>query len=120
MIRNLVLAFCLLVSQANAAEIGVASTFYDRHVACAPYRINPYKVMGIAHKTLPCGTAVEVTNLYNNRKANATVVDLGPCTTVFCRTQMPARIRKRLFDLLPMVEKAIGSNGLAIVRVVVR
>jgi hypothetical protein len=45
------------------------------------------------------------------------VVDLGPCTTVFCRTKMPARIRKRLFDLLPMVAKAIGSDGLTTVKV---
>ena len=120
MIRLIGLAIILLATQAGAAEVGIASTFYDRHVACAPFRINPYKVMGIAHKTLPCGTAVEVTNMRNGKTARAVVVDLGPCTTVFCRTRLPARIRKRRFDLLPMVERAIGSDGLALVRVTTR
>ena len=120
MIRTAGLAFILLAAQAGAAEVGIASTFYDRHVACAPFRINPYKVMGIAHKTLPCGTTVEVTNVRNGRTASAVVVDLGPCTTVFCQTRLPARIRKRRFDLLPLVAKAVGSSGLALVRVTAR
>ena len=118
MIRLIGLAIILLATQAGAAEVGIASTFFDRIVACPPYHINPYKIMGIAHKTLPCGTKVEITNIRNGKKASAQVVDLGPCTTVFCRTRMPARIRKRSFDLLPMVERAIGSDGLALVKVV--
>lgn len=116
---RLLVVLCVLIfaSQVQAAEVGIASTFFDSRIACPPYRINPYKVMGIAHKTLPCGTAVEVTNVRNGKKAHAVVVDLGPCTTVYCKTKMPARIRKRLFDLLPMVAKAIGSDGLTTVRV---
>ena len=116
----LIFVFIESLTAIYGAEVGIASSFNDSHVACAPYRINPYKVMGIAHRTLPCGTKVEITNIRNGRKVNAQVVDLGPCTAAFCRTKMPARIRKRLFDILPMVEKAIGSNGLVLVSVVVR
>lgn len=105
---------------ATAAEIGVASTFYDRVIACPPYRIDPYRVLGAAHKTLPCGTMVEVTNRNNGRKVIVRIVDLGPCTTPHCQATAPARVKKRIFDLLPMAARAIGSDGLAMVSLVVK
>ncbi len=105
----------MLALPAEAAEIGIASTFYDKRVACAPYRINPYKTIGIAHKTLACGTLVEITNPLNGRKTNARVLDRGPCTTAGCQRTAPLRVKKRKFDLLPLVASSIGSNGLATV-----
>ena len=121
-----IVGWCILIaiiylagqSEVHAQEVGVASTFSDRIVACPPKRINPHTVMGIAHRTLPCGTRVEVTNLYNGRKVVAMVVDLGPCTTWYCQHRMPKRIRLRKFDLLPPVARAIRSSGLVKVSVV--
>lgn len=113
------LTFSLLVTQAWGAELGIASTFNDRRVSCAPFRIDPYRVMGAAHRTLPCGTRVEVTNRLNGRKAVARIIDLGPCSTRHCHRTNP-RARKRIFDMLPMVARAIGSTGLTPVALVVR
>jgi hypothetical protein len=97
------------------AEIGIASTFYDREIACSTKRINPYKTWGIAHKTLPCGTMVEIENLKTHKKIIVPIMDVGPCTSGQCQAGQTAayrRARKRKFDLLPMVAKAIGSDGL--------
>ncbi len=113
MIRILVL--CLLVLPAEAAEIGIASTFFDRIIACPPKRIDPYKAWGIAHKTLPCGTIVEIENVRTHKKVLTVVLDIGPCTSAVCQAGQTAaykRAKKRKFDLLPRVAKAIGSSGL--------
>lgn len=104
-------------TQCQAAETGIASVFWDKEVACIAHKINPYKVWGIAHRTLPCGTIVEITNKINGKKIKAPVVDRGPCTTEYCLTKMPKRIRSRIIDMLPEVAKAIGSSGLTPVAV---
>lgn len=110
----LIILFVTLPSKAQ--EIGIASTFYDTIVACPPKRINPYKTWGIAHKTLPCGTMVEIENLSNRKKVTVPVIDRGPCTSAECRAGTTAayrRARTRKFDLLPQVASGLGSNGLA-------
>lgn len=115
MIRFIGSVCILLALPAEAAEIGIASTFYDRHIACPPKRIDPYKAWGIAHKTLPCGTIVELENIRTHKKVLTVVLDIGPCTSVECqagRTAAYKRAKKRKFDLLPRVAKAVGSNGL--------
>lgn len=109
-----------LASQARSAEVGIASVFADRIVACPPYRINPYKVFGAAHKTLPCGTLVEVTNKLNGRSVVVPIVDKGPCTTAHCNSTMPRRVRSRIFDMLPLVARKLGSTGLTPVRLIVQ
>lgn len=90
----------LLPAASYATEIGIASEFADWRVYCPPYVINPYKVIGAAHRTLPCGTVVEVTNLRNGRKAEAKIVDHGP------------HIKGRIFDMLPLLSNLIRSDGL--------
>lgn len=113
--RHTILVVGLLIATASPAmSADMASTFDDRRVACAPFRINPYAVMGIAHRTLPCGTRVELTNVATGRAVKATVVDLGPCSSGKC----PLRVRLRKWDLLPPVARALGSGGL--VRVVAK
>ena len=111
-----VITILFVTLPSKAQEIGIASTFYDRIVACPPKYINPYKTWGIAHKTLPCGTLVEVENLANRKKVIAPVIDRGPCTSLDCvagTTAAYRRARERKFDLLPMVADGIQSTGLA-------
>lgn len=117
---SLVALLILAASPAWSAEVGIASVFYDRIIACPPYRIDPYKTVGAAHKTLPCGTLVEVVNKLNGRRITVPIVDKGPCTTVHCQTSMPKRVRARIFDMLPRVAQALGSSGLTPVALTVK
>lgn len=81
-------------------EHGIASEFSDRVVACAPFRINPRVVHGVAHRTLPCGTRLRIVNRNNGRQVKTVVVDQGP------------HRRGRIVDLLPLVARALGTTGL--------
>jgi rare lipoprotein A len=69
--KSLVLAAvgaALIVSSASAQELGIAS-----------YYTNPWHPgMIAAHKTLPFGSHVRVTNLDNGRSTVVTIVDRGP------------------------------------------
>lgn len=106
------LVILLLASgPAIAADRGVASTFNDRVVACPPYRFNP-DLLGAAHRTLPCGARVRVTNEHNGRSVVVTIIDLGPCASEACKRSQP-RAHSRLIDLYPRAAQAIGSTGLA-------
>lgn len=58
-----------------------------------------------AHKTLPFGTRVRVTNMRNGRSVVVVVVDRGPF------------IRGRIIDLTPAGARALGFSGLAPVKV---
>ena len=72
MIKHILVASVALTgavgSKAKADEYGVATYYY-----------NPYHGGLIAaHKTLPFGTHVRVTNLDNGRSTVVTIVDRGP------------------------------------------
>jgi rare lipoprotein A len=54
-----------------------------------------------AHKTLPFGTMVRVTNTRNNRSVVVRINDRGPF------------VRGRVIDLTPAGARAIGMSGLA-------
>ena len=54
-----------------------------------------------AHKTLPFGTMVRVTNTRNNRSVVVRINDRGPF------------VRGRVIDLTPAGAHAIGMSGLA-------
>jgi rare lipoprotein A len=54
-----------------------------------------------AHKTLPFGTMVRVTNRHNNRSVVVRINDRGPF------------VRGRVIDLTPAGARAIGFSGLA-------
>lgn len=89
--------FVGLSSVASAAELGKASYYYrsrnDGLIA--------------AHRSLPFGTQVRVTNLDNGRSAVVKIVDRGPF------------IRGRIIDLSVAAANALGFRqaGLAHVRV---
>jgi rare lipoprotein A len=90
-------------------EVGVASwygeDFHGKLTATGDV-YNMYKLTA-AHKTLPLGTVVEVTNLENGRKVDLTINDRGPF------------VDDRLIDLSYGAAKTLGSvdKGLAKVRV---
>ena len=64
-------------------------------------RICPCRRFTAAHRTLPFGTWVEVTNIRTGRSVIVRINDRGPF------------IAGRIIDLTPAGAKAIGSDGLA-------
>jgi rare lipoprotein A len=98
----LVLAGAAIPSKAE--EHGVAS-HYDtpQKVACGG-RLN-VRALTAAHKTLPCGTRVTVTNKRNGRSVVVRINDRGPY------------IRGRIIDLTPAGAQALGFKGLASVAI---
>ena len=64
-------------------------------------RICPRRQLTAAHRTLPFGTRVLVTNVSSGRSVVVRINDRGPY------------IAGRIIDLTPAGAKAIGSNGLA-------
>lgn len=93
---------------ANSAEVGTAS-FYARRfhgrTTASGVRYDPAQMLA-AHRTLPFGTRVRVTNLENRRTVVVTVVDRGPFR------------RGRIIDLSRSAARELGfvREGLAEVR----
>ena len=86
-----VLGAALFTTAASADERGVAS-----------YYTNPYHPgMIAAHKSLPFGTRVQVTNRHNGRSVVVRVNDRGPF------------VRGRVIDVTPAAASALGFSGLA-------
>jgi hypothetical protein len=75
-----------------------ATTFND--IQCASGTC-PTNQLGIAHRTWPLGSKVEVCNTNNNQCAVATVIDRGPAEWLTNRT----------IDANPALTNAIGLNG---------
>lgn len=93
---------------ADSAEVGTAS-FYARRfhgrTTASGVRYDPARMLA-AHRTLPFGTRVRVTNLENRRSVVVTVVDRGPFR------------RGRIIDLSRSAARELGfvREGLAEVR----
>ena len=90
-------AIFLAVSQAHASWIGRASFYHHPR----------YGGLIAAHRTLPFGTRLLVTNLGNGRSVTVVVVDRGPF------------IRNRLLDVSTSAAEALDFKraGLAVVKV---
>ena len=61
-------------------QIGIASYYgkkFHRKLTANGQKFNMYKVSA-AHKTLPLGTRIRVTNLKNGRSLTMTIIDRGP------------------------------------------
>ncbi len=91
----------ILHSPAMSAELraGIASVYSNEKTANGEYAYASR--LTAAHKTLPFGTMVEVTNLKNGRRVIVRINDRGPY------------IKGRVIDLTPAGARAIGSDGLA-------
>jgi len=119
---------------APRAEVGLAAVYGypgDRldngHHACRALLTRRHglkwwqqaKARGIAHRTLPCGTRVELYDLRTSRRASAVVVDRGPHGQVLPDGRWTARRQLRpgarwrgIVDLLPPVAAQLRLRGL--------
>ena len=90
--------FCYSSFQARA-ESGIASVYSGEKTANGEYaHATAYTA---AHRTLPFGTFVEVTNTRTGRSVIVRINDRGPF------------IRGRIIDLTPAAASSIGFSGLA-------
>ncbi|MGB6535652.1 MAG: septal ring lytic transglycosylase RlpA family protein [Xanthobacteraceae bacterium] len=88
-----------------SAQSGIASV-YSGGVTAEGGRASP-RSLTAAHRTLPFGTLVQVTNRRNGRSVVVRIDDRGPF------------VRGRIIDLTPAGAHALGFSGLARVTVTV-
>lgn len=105
MARRLAIAFCgaALVfagSMSALAESGIASVYaYSGTKTASGERSNPGGFTA-AHRTLPFGTQVRVTNKRNGQSVVVRINDRGPF------------VRGRVIDVTPAAARALGFSGL--------
>lgn len=111
-LTGLAVASILLVGLAGAAtagerwqgETGIAATYSDKSGKTNSGEAFDPKKMTAAHRTLPFGTMVSVTNTQNGRSVVVRINDRGPFT------------RGRVIDVSPAAARALGFSGLAPVK----
>ncbi len=101
---KLLFAFTLLVSTVGytvsaSAQSGIASVYTGGRTASGE-RLSP-GALTAAHRTLPFGTMVRVTNNRTGRSVVVRINDRGPF------------VRGRVIDLTPGAAQALGFSGLA-------
>lgn len=101
----LIAAIPISSSLAAATQTGIASVYSDEQTANGEYA--HASALTAAHRTLPFGTMVKVTNTQTDRSVVVRINDRGPY------------IRGRVIDLTPAGARAIGSSGLAPVKLTV-
>ena len=99
------LAILCSASLQARAESGIASVYSNEKTANGEYA--HATALTAAHRTLPFGTFVEVTNTRTGRSVVVRINDRGPF------------VAGRVIDLTPSGAKAIGSDGLAHVELTV-
>ena len=93
------------LAQARSPQAGIASTYgngdgYAGRKTASGERMDP-RALTAAHRTLPFGTRVTVTNTRNSRTVVVRINDRGPFT------------RGRVIDLSPAAARMLGFSGLA-------
>jgi len=87
------------------------ASYYARHFTGRPMangqRFDPNS-NSAAHRSLPFGTPVQVTNLANGRSAVVIIRDRGPFTG------------RRVLDVSPRTAEVLGMRGAGVARVVAR
>jgi len=83
----------------------MASTFYDRTTSCGTLRPT---TLGVAHKTLPCGTKVAF--FYRGRSITVPVVDRGPYRRGFTWDLTEAAAEKLGFEGIGKVGSLVLSR----------
>ena len=97
------MACAILVGAANEtlAQSGIASVYAYKSGRTANGERTQSSALTAAHKTLPFGTKVRVTNKKNGRSVVVRINDRGPF------------IRGRVIDLTPAGARELGFSGLA-------
>jgi rare lipoprotein A len=93
----------IAIPMAASAQSGIASVYSGERTANGEYA----RASGLtaAHRSLPFGTMVRVTNHSNGRTVMVRINDRGPF------------VKGRIIDLTPAAARAIGMDGLANVSV---
>jgi rare lipoprotein A len=78
---------------------GIASVYWSGHKTASGQRLNT-GALTAAHRSLPFGTPVTVTNKKNGKSVVVTINDRGPF------------VRGRVIDLTPAGARALGFSGL--------
>ena len=104
MIGRSIVAVCavlLFAGGAAQAESGIASVYgYNGSKTASGERAHPGG-MTAAHRTLPFGTRVRVTNHRNGKSVMVRINDRGPF------------VRGRVIDVTPAAAQALAFSGLA-------
>ena len=95
----LILSILCFASLGARAESGIASVYSGEKTANGEYA--HASRLTAAHKSLPFGTMVQVTNKHNGRSVIVRINDRGPY------------IAGRIIDLTPAGASAISMDGLA-------
>src|SRR5437764_8367339 len=84
------------------AQSGIASVYSTREgtQTASGVRLND-NALTAAHRTLPFGSKVRVTNTKNGHSVTVTITDRGPF------------VRGRVIDVTPAAARALGFSGLA-------
>ncbi len=92
-----------LAQMLSASQHGMASQYGGDDGLCGSRTANGERhncsAMTAAHKSLPFGTRVDVTNKRNGRSVTVRIYDRGPF------------VRGRIIDLSPAAARAIGCGG---------
>jgi rare lipoprotein A len=104
-IAMLATIFGMATVSAAHAQSGIASVYGGGRTANGEFA--RAGGMTAAHRTLPFGTLVRVTNRRSGRSIIVRINDRGPF------------VRGRIIDLMPAAARAIGCSGLAPVSVTV-
>jgi rare lipoprotein A len=88
----------------QGASVGLASSYGEGSQTASGERFNANELTA-AHRTLPFGTRVRVTNRSNGRSVVVTINDRGPF------------VGGRIIDVTPAAARAIGMSGVAPVTV---
>lgn len=124
MILKILLSLFLSWESCTASVFGYPG---DRHAGgealCLGREITDEDV-GIAHRSLPCGTEVMLHNPRTGRTVTAKVVDRGPYGAIHAgkwvlkRRERDPGIWRGCVDLTPRAARRLGHNGLEMVVVV--
>jgi len=95
--------FTIVAPTIASAQSGIASVYSEGPTATGERVVA--SGMTAAHRTLPFGTMVRVTNTSNGRSVVVRINDRGPF------------VKGRIIDLTPGAAHAIGCSGLASVTV---
>jgi rare lipoprotein A len=91
------------VAENNSSSMSGLASVYDRSSGeeTASGEQLHEESLTAAHRTLPLGTVVEVTNRQNGRRAVVRINDRGPF------------VRGRIIDLTPAAARTLGFSGIA-------